>query len=1159
MRRLVLLSGFILLSFCLLAQQGNKQYNSLLWRITGNGLTKPSYLYGTMHLTDKKLFYFGDSLYKALEQCEGFAAELDMSSFATDYINFMMGAEDSDDNKRLLQDMVEEKKLDRYKTKLEKKFGKSVDKITAKDIDKEEKSRTDEILSKGEMKTFMDAYLYDIAYKQGKWTGGIEDFADQMEYKDESLEEKLEGMFTSGEKTDKTIQWMMDVYLKQDLELIDRTDELWRGSKDLLLLKRNGKMSRRMDSLSHIRSCLFAVGAAHIPGDSGVVSLLRQRGFIVTPVSSSKKIAPEKYTYTKVDRPWINVGIQDSLYSLQMPGKAEVFKIFEDMPFDMKMYFDMGSLVMYLTVGVRTAHLTEKGRDSMLAKVGDRYHSKNSDFKEKDIVIGAHKGKEFSMKNEYGEFRIQAFIPGDFLAINGVFALKKESLAHVDADRFFRSFKSNNMPPLKQVPDGERWQTYTFNEHAFAISFPGKYRSKKEKDEEEGWNQKTFELLDLAGNAYYGVFVGETKEGYYSSEDSAYFNRVRESLETGMKAEMISSRKFEMKGFPAFEGIMKTEEDNEEVNLKLFMLNRGNRRYFLLASFDPAKPAAADKFLSSFTLLPLPETKWQQEMPTDKSFRIWAPSPVSMQVDSTSQVPRYRVFDAGAPISIYVDKNVLSPYYWAANDSLVFANRIQTFVGYGDSLVGYKQIKNGNIKGVDLLIRLGETHNIKKMRLLLNADTVYTIYGFLPNESLETANYQKLFDEFRITTEVQPAKVYERRPETLLKALQSEDSVVYEQAWEAFGDVQFERQDIPLLQRSLLHHYNRFEDTYYSSSNFNEKIASKIIQLDSNHTSISFIRDNYNKIEPGHEEAKLYLLSILSSIKTQASYDLLKELIVKHPPKIDKEVYFSNRLYDSIKLTRRLYPEILSMSADTCLSWLINGVTIFLLDSNLLTRNDLLTYKNIFVNYAKKELARPKEELEENAYDYYQIVRLLGALNLPEANVQLNRFGKLSDRGLRMQVIAALLRNNQPVDRKDIYTIATTDQYRSELYEELKKLKKTAMFPIDYLTQKHLGQSVLYEYAADDDEPKSLNYIGERIEMYKGKKQKFYLYKVAYAEMDPKSQYLGIAGPYPLDQKNYESSHDATGIWWDDNYDIKKLNELFKKYMDDLEESESEN
>ena len=40
-----------------------KKYPALLWEITGNGLTKPSYLFGTMHVSSKLVFHLSDSFY----------------------------------------------------------------------------------------------------------------------------------------------------------------------------------------------------------------------------------------------------------------------------------------------------------------------------------------------------------------------------------------------------------------------------------------------------------------------------------------------------------------------------------------------------------------------------------------------------------------------------------------------------------------------------------------------------------------------------------------------------------------------------------------------------------------------------------------------------------------------------------------------------------------------------------------------------------------------------------------------------------------------------------------------------------------------------------------------------------------------------------------
>lgn len=52
------------------------QGNSLLWRISGKNLQHPSYLYGTMHSSDSRVFHFADSVLPHFEQCEAFAMEV---------------------------------------------------------------------------------------------------------------------------------------------------------------------------------------------------------------------------------------------------------------------------------------------------------------------------------------------------------------------------------------------------------------------------------------------------------------------------------------------------------------------------------------------------------------------------------------------------------------------------------------------------------------------------------------------------------------------------------------------------------------------------------------------------------------------------------------------------------------------------------------------------------------------------------------------------------------------------------------------------------------------------------------------------------------------------------------------------------------------------
>src|SRR5439155_19793164 len=64
---------------------GPKKYPSLLWEISGNGLKKPSYLFGTMHVSDKLAFHLGDSFYTAIKSADVVALETNPESWQDDY------------------------------------------------------------------------------------------------------------------------------------------------------------------------------------------------------------------------------------------------------------------------------------------------------------------------------------------------------------------------------------------------------------------------------------------------------------------------------------------------------------------------------------------------------------------------------------------------------------------------------------------------------------------------------------------------------------------------------------------------------------------------------------------------------------------------------------------------------------------------------------------------------------------------------------------------------------------------------------------------------------------------------------------------------------------------------------------------------------------
>ena len=67
--KLILLHIALLISVFSVAQS-SKKYNSLFWEISGNGLSRPSYLYGTMHVSNKVAFHLSDSFFIAIKNVD---------------------------------------------------------------------------------------------------------------------------------------------------------------------------------------------------------------------------------------------------------------------------------------------------------------------------------------------------------------------------------------------------------------------------------------------------------------------------------------------------------------------------------------------------------------------------------------------------------------------------------------------------------------------------------------------------------------------------------------------------------------------------------------------------------------------------------------------------------------------------------------------------------------------------------------------------------------------------------------------------------------------------------------------------------------------------------------------------------------------------------
>jgi uncharacterized protein len=81
---------------------------------------------------------------------------------------------------------------------------------------------------------------------------------------------------------------MLQLYKQKDLDGLNKmmnSEDEFSDYSDLLLKNRNEKWIPEIIQQAKIKPTFFAVGAAHLGNDLGVINLLRKQGFTVTPVT----------------------------------------------------------------------------------------------------------------------------------------------------------------------------------------------------------------------------------------------------------------------------------------------------------------------------------------------------------------------------------------------------------------------------------------------------------------------------------------------------------------------------------------------------------------------------------------------------------------------------------------------------------------------------------------------------------------------------------------------------------------------------------------------------------------------------------------------------------------------------------------------------------
>ena len=281
-----------LLALSLLCLTSNAQ---LVWKISGNGIKKPSYILGTHHGCP---FTYCDSipgLMKAFDKVDNIIGEINMIEFdqmspermQKMQVMMMMPADTS------LLSLFSTEEAAKVNEWLGKKMGASLEMLSVMKpmtimVTVQNKEMM-EVIPEIATITTIDKYMQTLGQWKGKTIGELETADYQMELLyGNSLEEQADALLEMIDHGDSKglLQQLTNAYKSQNLDTLWKVfqEQMTGYEYDAIVKVRNLNWEKQMKELLPEQTTLFVVGAGHLPGEYGMINLLREAGYKVKPV-----------------------------------------------------------------------------------------------------------------------------------------------------------------------------------------------------------------------------------------------------------------------------------------------------------------------------------------------------------------------------------------------------------------------------------------------------------------------------------------------------------------------------------------------------------------------------------------------------------------------------------------------------------------------------------------------------------------------------------------------------------------------------------------------------------------------------------------------------------------------------------------------------------
>jgi len=1001
-----------------------KKYPSLLWEISGKGMKKPSYLFGTMHISNKLAFHLGDSFYTALRSVDVVALEQDPDLWQEEYSKRSDKGNDYSGGFNAFSSYRGYRPNDRltigtfsvkgYEERLKAAFPLEARMINGMLY------RTDPNMEDFEEETYLDMYIYQSGKRLNKIVTGVENFKETEALVKKAYKALIKEQYSKKKSYDYGTGILgykksEEAYRNGDLDLIDSIEMAGVISEEFqenFMYKRNEIQANSIDTILKKHSLFVGVGAAHLPGKKGVIELLRKMGYTVRPIMMGERNSEEKERIEKIRVPvsFKEQWVDDSLFSVKIPGnKLYRYPAFDGV--DMQQYADMANGSYYLVTRLRTnAAILGHTPDIIMKKIDSLLYENipGKIITKKIINQQGVKGYEIVNKTRKGDAQhYHIYVLPDEVIILKASGVGDYVTGGDEAETFLSSirFKSNTQPVNYTPPYG-----------GFSINFPSapSYLS----TERNAKNRQEWSAVDANGNAYL-LFKTNLHHYDYLETDTFELNLAEESFASSAFISKTNSKAFStLDKFPILLSEY-THKDGSIVNAGFVI--KGNNYYVLATKSKKGQSAQPFAETLRFTDFAYPETKPRADSAIGFSVKspLWYP-PKTEEEDDFANIYMYmrQIEDedgesdyfenlGGAKTAfigndttgehIYVYRYMMPEFNYSTDTVKYMQYQFHDVDSDSDYIV-YKQKEWKNDNG--WMVKDFELRDTGSSRAFIGKNMYKQGVAFSVFYATDTLTHltpfaRTFFETFTPADTLKFRDPFKKTSDQFFAQYFNTDTTVQKKARKKISSVMFDSTDLPNIKRAI-------SELTWKSKKY---LATKqqwisVLGEFSDSATVDYLEDLYAQAKDT-SDLQNEILDALVSMRTKYAYSKFKTLLLKDPPALldgsdnsydyvrsprmyygggssydyvdyDYDSHYYGKwgaLYDTLQLTVQILPELVDLMiledyAPTVVNLLVTSV-----DSGYLKADQYKQFYNRFSLEAKQMLKKQFATEDKKAID----------------------------------------------------------------------------------------------------------------------------------------------------------------------------------------------